>query len=223
MEDLRERGIKATGTLRSNRVIDCPITKCEILKKKERGVFQEWSTGDISIVRWNDNQVVTLASNHTSSAPLSTCKRYSRIQKARINVPQPHVICKYNRYMGGVDLLDGFLNNMRPAVGGKKWYWMQMINLVRLLQVAAFRFYVNLGHETSQLDFLRDIVHSHVTQRQSHSRSTAVPRMTDMQVSHYLTAVTQGRCRQCRKNCRLQCEACGVRLHQNCFANYHMS
>ena len=47
--------------------------------------------------------------------------------------------------MGGIDQLDGFVNNMHPLTGGKKWYWMQMINLVQSLQVGSYHFYVNLG------------------------------------------------------------------------------
>ena len=34
---------------------------------------------------------------------------------------------------GDIDQLDSFLNNMRLAIGGKKWYWMHMVNLVSLL------------------------------------------------------------------------------------------
>ena len=122
LEDMRRRQTKATWTLRSNRVQNCPITKCETIKKKERGFFEEHNCGDISIVRWNDNQVVTLASNHSTSSPTSTCSRYSRVQRSWMNVVQPHVIQKCNRYIGGLDQLDGLLINMRPAIDGRKWY-----------------------------------------------------------------------------------------------------
>ena len=122
--------------------------------------------------------------------------------------------------MGGFDQLDSFFNNMHSAIGGKKWYWMQIINLVQLLQVGAYCFYASLGHQTRELDFLRDIVHSHVTQCQSFIQVNYFPRMNDMEVKHYLSSITQGQCHHCRKNCRLQCEACGVCLHQNCFADY---
>lgn len=117
-----------------------------------------------------------------------------------MNVVQPHVIQKCNRYIGGLDQLDGFLINMRPAIDGRKWYQMQMNNYLRFLQVGAYRFHVNLGHQTSKLNFLGDIVDSHVTQRQSLTHVTFVPRMNDMEVKHYLNSVTQGRCRHCRKN-----------------------
>ena len=47
--------------------------------------------------------------------------------------------------MGGMDQLDGFINNVRPCIGGKKWYWEQLINLIRLPQVAAFRLFYHLN------------------------------------------------------------------------------
>lgn len=104
------------------------------------------------------------------------------------------MVQKYNQYMGCIDQLDAFLNNMRPAVGGKKWQWIKIINLVQLLQVGAYRFYVNLGHQTNLLDFMRDIVHSHVTQRRSHTQVASVPKMNVMEVKHYVSSVTEGQC-----------------------------
>ena len=70
-------------------MLDCPVTKCDKLKKTERGTF-EWSCGDITLVSWNDNKVVV--SNHLSSEPASNCKRYSHIQKQKMDVLQPNVI-----------------------------------------------------------------------------------------------------------------------------------
>lgn len=90
-------------------------------QKKRKGFLEEPNCGDISIGRWNGNQVFTRASNYSTSSTTSTCRRYSQVQWSQINDPQPHMVQKYNQYMGCIDQLDAFLNNMRPAVGGKKW------------------------------------------------------------------------------------------------------
>ena len=37
-----------------------------------------------------------------------------------MQVKQPQMIALYNKYMGGVDQLDSYLNNLRPAIGGKR-------------------------------------------------------------------------------------------------------
>ena len=81
------------------------------------------STTDRCVVRWVDNEVVTVVSNHQTHEPMNACRRYSRTKKARIELPRSHLIRKYNLHMGGVDQLDGYLNNLRPWIGGKKWYW----------------------------------------------------------------------------------------------------
>ena len=143
LEDLKTKSLPATATIRSNRLRGLPLPSNKQMEKKERGFMSVRSTSDVCAVRWADNKVVAVASNHLTHEPNRNCKRYSRVKKARINVPQPHLIRKYNAYMGGVDQLDGYLNNLRPCIGGKKWYWIQLINLVRLLQVAAYRFFVN--------------------------------------------------------------------------------
>ena len=90
-------------------------------QKKRKGFLEEPNCGDISIGRWNGNQVFTRASNYSTSSTTSTCRRYSQVQWSQINDPQPHMVQKYNQYMGCIDQLDAFLNNMRPAVGWKKW------------------------------------------------------------------------------------------------------
>ena len=91
--------------------------------------------------------MVTVVFNQLTVAPTSKSKRYSKVQTRKTDVPQPHLIRKYNVYMVGVDQLDGYLKNLRPCIGGKKRYWMQLINLVRLLQVSAFRIFCHLHRE----------------------------------------------------------------------------
>ena len=41
--------------------------------------------------------------------------------KGKQNIPQPSVVAQYNRGMGGVDLLDRALADMRPIIRGRKW------------------------------------------------------------------------------------------------------
>ena len=61
-----------------------------------------------------------LASNHQTHEPLNKCKWYNRTKKARLDVNEPYLIRKYNAHVGGVDQLDGFMNNLLPYIGGKK-------------------------------------------------------------------------------------------------------
>ena len=92
------------------------------MAKKSHGFMSVCSTNDVFLVRWVANTVVTVASNQLTYEPSQNCKRYSRAKKVRVDVTQANLIRKYNSYMGGVDQLDSYLNNLRPCTGGKKWY-----------------------------------------------------------------------------------------------------
>ncbi|KRZ48174.1 hypothetical protein T02_1028, partial [Trichinella nativa] len=77
----------------------------------------------------------------------------------------------------------------------------------------------------SHLDFRRDVT-THLlrakprltirTGRRAHPPETL--RITE---GHYLEPISQGRCRVCKKNCRLHCVECRERLHRKCFPLYH--
>lgn len=151
-------------------------------------------------------------------------------QKEKIKVNQPAMIATYNHHMGGVDLLDGYLANMRPCIGGKKWYWMPLVNTVRLLQVAAYRAYVNLDHPgTSQLEFLRMVVAESVAgftrnpgNRAGRQCALVVPRLlTEDHIP--VPSEKQGRCRVCKSNSRMKCSICNVQVHEkfSCFIKLH--
>ncbi|KAJ8889187.1 hypothetical protein PR048_008682 [Dryococelus australis] len=54
--------------------------------------------------KWNDNNVVSAASNTASVELLHNVPRFSqKKKKKRITIPQPSLINKYNKGMGGVD------------------------------------------------------------------------------------------------------------------------
>ena len=52
---------------------------------------------------------------------------------------QPAVIAAYNQEMGGVDLLDHTLSDLRPVIRGKKWYWPLVINTLNITFVYSLR------------------------------------------------------------------------------------
>ena len=221
----RENGMKATGTVRNNRTGNCPLTNVKTMQKRDRGEMEVYSHKDVCAVRWVDNKVVTVISNTHTNEPVSICKRYSCVEKAKVDLPQPDCIKKYNSHMGGVDQLDSYLNNLRPSIGGNKWYWTQLVNWIRLLQVAAFRLLSRLhpDEKVSQLVFLRGIVHQYIRFQSSIPISPDDARLVQMAVnSHALAPFTQGRCKVCQKNTKKGCQACNVRLHERCFPLFHI-
>lgn len=110
---LKEKGVFATATIRENRTNNCPLESVKSMSKKNRGVHdvQFDESTNISVVRWNDNSIVTMISTHYGAEPLKSAKRFNKKQKKMENVPQPSVIYRYNRHMGGVDLHDNGVAN----------------------------------------------------------------------------------------------------------------
>ncbi|KAF2880811.1 hypothetical protein ILUMI_25368 [Ignelater luminosus] len=63
------------------------------------------SDGHLIFVKWNDNAIVTVGSNHYGVTPLhKTARRVKEEHKK--DVQQPNAMKKYNERMGRVDLLD---------------------------------------------------------------------------------------------------------------------
>ncbi|KAK9737095.1 Transposase IS4 [Popillia japonica] len=112
---LKEKQVCFTGTVRENRLPNCPIKSGKQLLKGNRGDFDcaVDTNSSVLVVRWNDNSAVTVATNNGVVHPLVSVKRYNRKMKKELSVPQPNVIHEYNRNMGGVDLLDNGVANYR--------------------------------------------------------------------------------------------------------------
>ncbi|KAJ4446437.1 hypothetical protein ANN_13133 [Periplaneta americana] len=135
LRKLKMKGFKAIGTVREGRTGRCPLVPAKEMKKKKRGEFDFWCDGDIYMCRWNDNSVVTLASNYQTHLLLGTTKRYSRQSKKRIDVPEPYIVRKYNKGMRG-----GGCRCVRPTavlLRDKKWWWNFFSNGLNVAVVAA--------------------------------------------------------------------------------------
>ena len=63
---------------------------------------------NISAVKWYDNRAVTLLSSFAGTEPVEKIQRWDKANKTYVEVERPHIVGIYNKYMGGVDLLDSF-------------------------------------------------------------------------------------------------------------------
>lgn len=126
---LRTVGLRATGTVRRNRV----KTDNELDKKAERGTFSvkyEEKSG-LNYITVMDSKPVSVLSTAAGVTPMSTVKRYSKEAKTKNNIPFPRVFSQYNRYMGGVDLHDGHCSNLMPCIKAKRWTWSIFLRLIQ--------------------------------------------------------------------------------------------
>ena len=124
VEHLTKKGYCATGTIRSNRTEKCPLISENEMQKSLRGCsdFKTTENEDVCLVRWKDNKVVTVVTNFDDIA-VSSCSRWSKESKSKINIPQPKVYANYKKHMGGVDKMDQLVVAYRSRIRQRKWWW----------------------------------------------------------------------------------------------------
>ncbi len=112
----------ATGTLRKNRIENCPFTNPAKFMKLPRGSEEHFRDAESGIIaaRWQDNGIVTFASSEYGVLPVAKAEPYVASQKKRMNALMPNAIHQYNRKMGGFDRVDQNIAQYRPSIRGKK-------------------------------------------------------------------------------------------------------
>jgi hypothetical protein len=86
---------------------------------KYRSVVDE--KNEIIYTQWQDRKLVTMGSNCYSCEPLSDVMTGRGSNKKTVS--KPTNVCHYNNNMGGVDIMDFYVNIYRPKIRSKKWYW----------------------------------------------------------------------------------------------------
>lgn len=146
LRELKEIGILATGTIRSNRLLGCKLKGEKEMKREERGTMDSKVTeeGDVVLVRWKDNNLVNVASTQCGVGDTGLARRWSASRKEYIDIECPQSIIEYNRYMGGVDKLD-FVMSLYP-LRSKTTKW----------PVRVISHFVSFALANSWLEYLRD-------------------------------------------------------------------
>lgn len=88
LNDLRLLGFRATGTIRDNRTKKCPVTPMKDMKKLPRASYDHQfdTKNEITIVRWKDNNIVTMRSNFDEVEPLGKVKRWCNSRKQKVKI-----------------------------------------------------------------------------------------------------------------------------------------
>ncbi|CAG9570948.1 unnamed protein product [Danaus chrysippus] len=73
LDEIKTLGHDATGTVRANRVEKAPLKEAKDMKKMSRGSFDQCTDTltNITLVRYNDNNIVTVASTECGVEPLA--------------------------------------------------------------------------------------------------------------------------------------------------------
>lgn len=229
--DLKQKGFRATGTIRENRTKKCPLRSAKEMKKEERASYDYRfdKQNEILLVKWKDNSVCTMATNYDTIEPLGAVKRWSSTQRQKIDVNIPKVFQSYNKHMGGVDELDQSISLYRIAVRGKKWWWALFTYIIDMAIANAWRLYV-MSHNDSmdQLLFRRSIARYYLrqyTQNRARLSSSLVLGLPQDGIGHYPKKLEkQLRCVLCHARVRWQCKKClkTLCIEKQCFETFHL-
>ncbi|XP_046986083.1 piggyBac transposable element-derived protein 2-like [Schistocerca americana] len=149
------------GTIRKNRIKNCPLQDEKQLLKQGRSSYdyRKDSHSDLILVRRADNKIVTHASSFCGVQPLSTVKRWDSNEIRTIDVPCPSIVHQYNKHMGGVDLAGMLIELYRIPMKTRRWY-MRLFGFMLDLSVVntwlVFRS-ESLDKKTSLKSFRADI------------------------------------------------------------------
>ncbi len=123
MDEMTKRGYGSSGTMRQNRLFDIPFTPLNAFMKLPRGTSEVLCQGEKLLVRWKDNNIVTVATNMDEKHTETSVKRWNRHRCGFDNVQQPKCISRYNEHIGGVDLHDQQVSRYHISIRSKKWWW----------------------------------------------------------------------------------------------------
>lgn len=238
LSQMTNLGVRVTGTTRANRTGRCPLLDDKAMKKEERGMHDYCFDGEneVLFVKWYDNSCVTMGTNHQKIDPLTSTKRWSSASKKEVQIPQPHVISSYNKFMGGVDKLDWLIQKYRIAIRSKKCYFPLLTNCLDIAATNAWILY-NAANENniSLLDFKRSITRSYLHVESSSApkypgrpklHAKVFPALRYSPLGHFRVERTDGgkqrKCAVCKKNVRKQCIKCNVGIHLgSCEKQWH--
>lgn len=240
---LRDHGYHGTGTIRENRLPKtCPLTSKKIMSKQTRGSHESIidKTDGIIVVRWVDNSTVTVASSCFGIEPIVNVRRFSQAEKRHVYVPRPHLISRYNNYMGGTDRMDQNIAQYRIGIRGKKWWWSLFTWILDVCVHNAWQIHRKTDGCMSQLDFRRSIVQSYLRTYGVPPRRAGRPAVSKTSITlnrvsdelrydglNHLVISTQNKQRRrcagegCSSVIRTMCQKCDVGLCIDCFAIFH--
>ena len=171
---LKGNGVAATSTVRANRTEKALLQAVDDMKKEATGSSDvaNDNKSNVTLVRWKDNKVVTVASTLYGKEPMKRACRYITDKGGRVEIDQLNSISVYNKSMGGVDRMDQNIGAYMINIRSKKWWWPLFQFCVDLAVDNAFQLYrlQPLRQGEKQLDLLgfrRKIVKVYHTRFQS--------------------------------------------------------
>ncbi|XP_060803721.1 piggyBac transposable element-derived protein 3-like [Amyelois transitella] len=236
---------KACGTVRTNRKNVPKSLPTD--KSMQRGNIYAVSSNGITFTKWMDTKAVHMLTNFISPVQTITIKRRQAGTAQKINVTCPEVVMQYNKYMGGVDLMDQRKACYEVDRKAKiKYYLRLFFDMLDIAMNNAYLVYVKLheahrveGPLLTSLEFrqhiARGLINNFTCRQRSRptlvsSEKLRIGNKRNLPAHNMQKAEKMKRCVNCAKR-RIEnrtyniCVMCNVHLcytsTRNCFAEYH--
>ncbi|XP_072497055.1 piggyBac transposable element-derived protein 2 [Notamacropus eugenii] len=232
MSILRERGVKATGTVHEYMTERCPLKDPKDLKKMKKGSFDYKvdESEEIIVCRWHDSSVIDVCSNAVGIEPVKLTNRYSSASKTRTQVHQPSLVRLYNEKMGGVARMDQNISKYKVKIRGMKWYSSFIGYIIDVALNNAWQLHRICSEETQVdlLAFRRYVAcvylesNADTSSQGRRSRRLETESRFDM-IGHWIIHQDKRtRCALCHSQTNTRCEKCQKGVHAKCFREYHI-
>ena len=239
------------GTVRSNRLKGVTLKTEKELKKEGRGTSdsQVEEREKLIVVRWYDNKSVDILSSYVGVNPQDQVRRWDKASKSHVQVNRPSIIEEYNKFMGGIDLLDSLTSLYKQKIKSRRWYMYIFWHTLMVASVNSWLWYrrhCKLLQENKTMSFYTFIsfiasglieVKAKVGRPLSNTppqnkRALAVKRPVDdvrTDGDSHLPQWKEKRQRCKMNNCErlsyISCLKCGIHLclnkDRNCFLDFH--
>ncbi|CAG9577517.1 unnamed protein product [Danaus chrysippus] len=130
LDEIKTLGHDATGTVRANRVEKAPLKEAKDMKKMSRGSFDQCTDTltNITLVRYNDNNIVTVASTECGVEPLAklyqppAVDKYQAVKTRLLAAYEKSDVKNFQKLISGLELGDQkpsqLLRKMRELSSG---------------------------------------------------------------------------------------------------------
>lgn len=228
---LAKLGLKATGTVRQNRVYNVNIEQgkktgkkqqkkvtvpVSLTNKSSRGEYEckYDSQSKMHYISVKDSKVVSVLSTAAGVSPTVNLDRQSGTGEGKKSIAFPRAFKIYNKTMGGVDLYDQHCSDVKINIQSKRWTWTVFLRLIETAISNATVLY-NLcteGKKKSTYDFVKEIAGHYL----------AVNAQNEYE-RHELIQLAEMRrvCSACSKKVDTYCFQCKQFICRGCYNESH--
>lgn len=226
MVHLNELGLKATGTVRRNRVYEMKeksnkkgklvpcreIVPVNLNEKSSRGDFtvKHDDKSETNYITVKDSKLVSVLSTAAGVEPLTPVSRYSKAEGQKVSIDFPAAFSLYNKTMGGVDLHDQHCSDAKINIKGKKWTWVVFCRVISASISNAFILWQHcegedLNKKYGIKEFVIEIADEYLSPKEEKFEKHKICRIEARRKCHVCPVKISTHCLDCAKHYCVSC------------------